>query len=70
MNNNEKTRFYLDKTGFFAESAMIFLVLAAVFRFFGFVIVMFLVANRLIKHVSDNDAYIPILPFGPQGPQK
>ena len=35
MNNNEKTRFYLDKTGFFAESAMIFLVLAAVFRFFG-----------------------------------
>ena len=38
--------------------------------FFGFVIVMFLVANRLIKHVSDNDAYIPILPFGSQGPQK
>ena len=35
MNNNKKTRFYLDKTGFFAESAMIFLVLAAVFRFFG-----------------------------------
>ena len=35
MNNNEKIRFYLDKTGFFAESAMIFLVLAAVFRFFG-----------------------------------
>ncbi len=35
MNNNEKTRFFLDKTGFFAESAMIFLVLAAVFRFFG-----------------------------------
>ena len=35
MNNNEKTRFYLDKTGFFAESAMIFLMLAAVFRFFG-----------------------------------
>lgn len=35
MNNNNKVRFYLDKTGFFAESAMIFLVLAAVFRFFG-----------------------------------
>ena len=38
--------------------------------FFGFVIVMFIVANRLIKHVSDNDAYIQILPFDPQGPQK
>ena len=36
--------------------------------FFGFVIVMFIVANRLIKHVSNNDVYIQILPFGPQRP--
>lgn len=35
MKNSDKIRFWIDKTGFFAECAMIFLILAAVFRFFG-----------------------------------
>lgn len=35
MKNSEKIKFWIDKTGFFAECAMIFLILAAVFRFFG-----------------------------------
>ena len=35
MKESRRTRFYLDKTGFFAESAMIFLALAIVFRIIG-----------------------------------
>jgi len=35
MKNSEKIKFWIDKTGFFAECAMIFLILAAAFRFFG-----------------------------------
>ena len=35
MKDNTKVRFYLDKEGFFAESAMILLALAAIFRVFG-----------------------------------
>ena len=35
MKDNAKVRFYLDKDGFFAESAMILLALAAIFRVFG-----------------------------------
>lgn len=35
MKESGRTRFYLDKTGFFAESAMIFLALAVVFRIIG-----------------------------------
>jgi len=35
MNENAKVKFYLDKNGFFAESAMILLVLAAIFRVIG-----------------------------------
>ncbi len=35
MNDNAKVRFYIDKTGFFAESAMILFLLSAIFRFIG-----------------------------------
>ena len=35
MKESGRTRFYLDKTGFFAESAMIFFALAIVFRVIG-----------------------------------
>lgn len=35
MKENARVRFYLDKTGFFAESAMIFLALAVIFRVIG-----------------------------------
>jgi len=35
MKNSEKIKFWIDKTGFFAECSMIFLILAAAFRFFG-----------------------------------
>ncbi len=35
MNDNAKVKFYIDKTGFFAESAMILFLLSAVFRFIG-----------------------------------
>jgi len=35
MKENGRARFYLDKTGFFAESAMIFFALAIVFRLIG-----------------------------------
>ena len=35
MNDNAKVRFHIDKTGFFAESAMIFFLLSAIFRFIG-----------------------------------
>lgn len=35
MQESGRTRFYIDKTGFFAESAMIFFALAIVFRVLG-----------------------------------
>ena len=35
MNNRSRVKYYLDKSGFFAESAMILLVLSAVFRVIG-----------------------------------
>lgn len=35
MQESGRTRFYIDKTGFFAESAMIFFALAIVFRIIG-----------------------------------
>ena len=34
-NDNARAKFYIDKTGFFAEGAMILLVLAAIFRIIG-----------------------------------
>ena len=34
-NDNARVKFFIDKTGFFAEGAMILLVLAAIFRFIG-----------------------------------
>ena len=36
--------------------------------FFAFAAVMFIVANRVVKHVSKNDSYIPIPPSGPRDP--
>ncbi len=35
MKDNGKVRFSIDKTGFFAESAVLLLILAAIFRVFG-----------------------------------
>ena len=35
MNESGRTRFYLDKTGFFAESAVILLAIAIIFRIIG-----------------------------------
>ena len=35
MNDNAKVKFYIDKTGFFAESAMILFLLSAIFRVIG-----------------------------------
>ena len=35
MNENGRVRFYLDKTGFFAESAVILLAMAIIFRLIG-----------------------------------